>query len=211
MAFETGYNEELLAALVDHRSEEPDIEYKAWMDLADNEKKAKLAKHLCALANHGGGTLIFGVNDDGSYSEPRPESLDLYCQDVINDIVGKYLAPPFHCNVFIVRSSETGKDYPVVRVPPHGRVPVCAKRDGPRQDNRTVGISKGVYYTRIPGPKSVPIDSPELWREVIHRCIVNERESLLVYRSTVLRHCLAPQAAAGSGASCAARTAAGVW
>ena len=33
----------------------------------------------------------------------------------------------------------------------------------------------------------------------------------LVYRSTVLRHCLAPQAAAGSGASCAARTAAGVW
>jgi hypothetical protein len=31
----------------------------------------------------------------------------------------------------------------------------------------------------VPGPKSVPIDTPQLWRDLLHRCVVNERQSLL--------------------------------
>ena len=159
--------------------EEPAVEYKAWIDLSSPESKAKIAKHLAALANYGGGWLVLGVNDDGSHSEPHPGSLAAYSQDTINSIVSQYLTPAFHCSVFLVLSPQTAKEYPVIVVPPHGAQPICAKKDGPLVNKRRIGISKGVHYTRVPGPKSVPIDSPELWRSVLHRCVVAERDALL--------------------------------
>ena len=120
-----------LSSLIDHRTEEPEVEYKAWMDLSTPENKAKLAKHLCALSNYGGGWIIFGVSDDGSHTEPHPGDLAPYNQDIINGIVSRYLHPAFHCNVHFVISPKTSKQYPVVQVPPHGAQPICAKSDGP--------------------------------------------------------------------------------
>ena len=49
-----------LQELVDAPRERLDVEYKAWQDPTDGEASAKLAKHLCALANLGGGFLVFG-------------------------------------------------------------------------------------------------------------------------------------------------------
>jgi|SRR5688572_33031977 len=37
------------------------------------------------------------------------------------------------------------------------------------------------------GPKSVAIETPEQWREIIHRCVDNERESLLVNISKLIQ------------------------
>src|SRR5579884_3631526 len=116
-----------ISTLVDHRTEEPDIEYKTWMDLSVSENKSKIAKHLCALSNFGGGWLIFGISNDGTHSEPHPGDLSSYNQDIINGVISKYLHPAFHCNVYIVPSKTTKKSYPVVRVPPHGAQPVSAK------------------------------------------------------------------------------------
>jgi len=170
---------ERIASLIDHRTEEPEVEYKAWMDLSTPENKAKLAKHLCALSNYGGGWIVFGVSDDGSHTEPHPGDLASYSQDIVNGIVNRYLHPAFHCNVHFVTSRKTSKQYPVVQVPPHGAQPICAKSDGPLVDKRRIGISQGIHYIRIPGPNSVPIDNPELWRKVLHRCVLIERENLL--------------------------------
>jgi hypothetical protein len=168
-----------LASLVDHRTEEPDVEYKSWMDLGAAENKSKLAKHLCAIANYGGGWIIFGVANDGSHAEPHPSDLSGYSQDIINGIVSRYLQPAFHCNVHMVTSAISQKKYPVVQVPPHGAQPVCAKSDGPLVENRRVGVTRGIHYIRVPGPKSEPIDRPELWQKVLHRCVLLERDNLL--------------------------------
>jgi Putative DNA-binding domain len=168
-----------LANIVDHRNEEPDIEYKSWMNLSDSEYKSKLAKHLCALANYGGGWIVFGIADDGTHAEPHPVDLKGYSQDIINGIVSRYLTPSFHCNVYFVTSTLTKKKYPIVRVPPHGAQPVCAKTDGPLIDKRRVGVTQGVHYIRTSGPKSIPIDRPELWKDVLHRCVLAERSQLL--------------------------------
>lgn len=168
-----------LASLIDHRMEEPEVEYKAWMDLTTPENKAKLAKHLCALSNYGGGWIIFGVSNDGSHAEPHPGDLARYSQDTVNGIVNQYLHPSFHCNVHFVASPKTSRQYPVIQVPPHGAQPVCAKSDGPLVDKRRIGVARGVHYIRIPGANSVPIDNPELWRKVLHRCVLIERENLL--------------------------------
>jgi hypothetical protein len=170
---------ERIASLIDHRTEEPEVEYKAWMDLSTPENKAKLAKHLCALSNYGGGWIVFGVSNDGSHTEPHPGDLTPYSQDIVNGIVNRYLHPAFHCNVHFVTSLKTSKQYPVVQVPPHGAQPICAKSDGPLVDKRRIGVSQGIHYIRVPGPNSVPIDNPELWRTVLHRCVLIERENLL--------------------------------
>jgi predicted HTH transcriptional regulator len=52
-----------LSELVAGRSEDLGVEYKAWMETSQPEIRAKLARHIAALANHGGGYLIFGVDD----------------------------------------------------------------------------------------------------------------------------------------------------
>jgi predicted HTH transcriptional regulator len=52
-----------LAALVTAKSEALEVEYKSWIDTSVAETSAKLARHLAALSNHGGGYLIFGVDD----------------------------------------------------------------------------------------------------------------------------------------------------
>jgi hypothetical protein len=168
-----------LASLVDHRTEEPDIEYKSWMNLSDPEYKSKLAKHLCALTNYGGGWIVFGIDDYGSHAEPHPGDLKGYSQDIINGIVSRYLTPSFHCNVYFINSPLTSKKYPVVRVPPHGAQPVCAKTDGPLINKQRLGVTQGVHYIRTSGPQSVAIDRPELWKEVLHRCVLAERSQLL--------------------------------
>lgn len=169
----------LLQDLVEQRLETPSVEYKAWMSLSANEAKAKVARHLCALANSGGGYLVFGFDDEGRPSEPHPADLSGYSQDLLNGIVGSYLQPAFHVTMHAV-TATTGRTYPVVRVPSHGAQPVCAKRDGPQDaKGRTVGIRAGMHYIREQGPKSVAIDSPERWRDVLHRCVLAERDALL--------------------------------
>jgi predicted HTH transcriptional regulator len=52
-----------LAALVTAKSEALEVEYKSWTDTTVAEASARLARHLAALSNHGGGYLIFGVDD----------------------------------------------------------------------------------------------------------------------------------------------------
>ena len=43
-----------LVELVAGGSEDLGVEYKAWMDTSLNEARAKLARHIAALSNHGG-------------------------------------------------------------------------------------------------------------------------------------------------------------
>jgi len=57
-----------LQELVDVPRERLDVEYKAWPNLDDRETRAKLARHLCALANFGGGFLVFGIDDDMTHA-----------------------------------------------------------------------------------------------------------------------------------------------
>lgn len=117
--------------------------------------------------------------DDGSYAEPHPGDLTHYNQDVINGIVSRYLHPAFHCSVYFVISPTNKARYPIVRVPSHGAQPVCAKSDGPLINKHRVGVTQGVHYIRASGPRSVPIDTPDLWRDLLHRCVLAERDKLL--------------------------------
>jgi len=168
-----------LTDLVDYPRETLDIELKEWIDLGDKIAQAKLARHIAALANHGGGYLVFGFCDDESVAPDRPADLSGYSRDTFGRIVNRYLTPAFQCDVRMVQSSAD-LIYPVVRVPSHGSVPVGAKADGPHDSKgQPQGIRSGAYYVRKPGPKSEAALSVEDWQPLIRRCVVFDRDSLL--------------------------------
>ena len=176
-----------LQDLVDAPRECLDVEYKAWLDLDDREAQAKLAKHLCALANQGGGFVVFGIEDNMTPAGEAPADAGPYDQDRLSGIVKRYLTPAFQVEVYRVTASGTGTVHPVVWVPSHEAVPVCSKRAGPYNGGKHVGIEQATHYTRTPGPESVPVTTPEHWRPIIGRCVRHERQALLAGLEPLLR------------------------
>ena len=178
-----------LQALVENPRESLEVEIKDWIDLKDNVVRANIARHIAALANHGGGHLIFGFKDQTLEPNPNgPSSLDSFSRDEISSIVKRYLVPTFQCEVHHIESTTTKIVHPVIWVPSHDAIPICTKADGPADENgKHQGIRIATYYTRASGPASVPIPSPEAWRTLIHRCVVHERATLLKELGSILR------------------------
>ena len=176
-----------LQDLVGAPRERLDVEYKAWLNLKDREVQAGLARHLCALANHGGGFLVFGIADDMTPDGPQPPEAGPYDQDRLSGIVRRYLIPTFQVEVYRVAASGTGRSHPVVWVPSHEAVPVCSRRSGPKTEGETIGIEEATHYTRAPGPESVPATTPEHWRPIIRRCVLHDRRALLAGLEPLLR------------------------
>jgi hypothetical protein len=177
-----------LQDLIENPAERLDVELKDWIDIAnDRVARAKIARHLAALANHGGGYLVFGFDDSRTANPSLPFPLNTFERDNISSIVQTYLTPTFQCEVYLV-SSRTGTTHPVVWVPSHGAIPVCSKADGPQDQNgRPQGIKMATHYIRAPGPQSVPITAPEQWAPIIRRCIVYERTTLVGMFDSLLR------------------------
>ena len=181
-----------LQELVDAPMERLDVEYKAWLDLRDSEVKADLAKHFCAIANHGGGFVVFGIADDMTPVTQLPPEAGPYDHDTVSAIVSRFLTPEFQVTVHTVTAAGTGIDHPVVWVPPLQGVPVCSKRSGPKTTGKAAGIDEVTHYTRAPGPRSVPVTTPELWRPIIRSCVLHDRQTLLAALEPLLRQSGSP-------------------
>lgn len=175
-----------LSSLVGSKSEALEVEYKAWFDTSEPEARAKLARHLAALANHGGGYLIFGVDDKTKIPQGATTlSAELFSEDAISAIVKRYLDPRFQCRV--ERADHEGIKYPVVIVPAHGARPVIAIADGPSDEKRQpVGIREGTIYIRSAGPESIAIRRPDDWTTLLERCL-RHRTDLL---ASIMRHAI---------------------
>lgn len=178
-----------LSDLLARTNESLDVEFKAWMDPKDNETRTKLARHLAALANHGGGYLVFGVDDKARTPLGATElDLALFGQDAIAGIVRKYLDP--RVQVLVEYVVHEGVTYPVIVVPSHGARPVIAIADGPQDNrNRPVGVLQGTIYIRAPGPESAPIRGADDWNALLDRCLTHRSDLL----GNVLRQSLARQ------------------
>jgi len=174
-----------LIDLVDNPDETLAVEYKSGLDLSDPRSKANFARHVAALANHGGGYLVFGFNNDLTRAA-QTEFLAVD-RDAVAGIVKSYLNPPFQCEVRVV-TARSGARHTIVVVPSHGSVPVCAQRDGPQDARgRSQGITSGAYYIRKPGPASEQIVTPAEWAPLMRRCVLAERAAILGAINVVLR------------------------
>lgn len=185
-----------LTDIVDYPRETLEIELKEWVDLTDRVVQAKLAKHLAALANHGGGYVLFGFCDDMSIAPSRPAELSHFNRDTFSSIIKRYLNPTFQCEVIMVTASG-GLVYPIIRVPSHGSTPVAAKADGPSDSKgQPQGVKSGTYYIRKPGPESAPIQGAEEWHPLIRRCVIADRDGLLADIARVVQPSSEPVAVA---------------
>jgi hypothetical protein len=163
--------------LLDDPREELSVEIKSWLDLSKREVQADLARGLIALANHGGGWILFGFTEGASdwrWTEPCPYAPELYGPDAINNISKRYADPAFHCQVRRLRSSA-GNEHVVIEIPGGHRVPIRSKRGGPDGSK----LKQNVYYIRRPRPESAPIEEAHEWDALLKRCISNQRDDLL--------------------------------
>lgn len=169
-----------LRELVNSPVERLDVEYKSWLNLSgeQHEARASLARHIAALANHGGGYVVFGIDDQMNYAGINRDPNTQIDRELVASIVKRYLEPTFQCNVYEVRST-LGNGHPVIFVPPHSAFPISAKADGPKIDGKVKGISRGTYYTTKAGPESAAILNPVEWAPIIRRCVLHERSALL--------------------------------
>ena len=164
-----------LQLLIIEPREDLAVEYKSWLNLDQPKDKATLAKACIALANHGGGSLIIGFDEqNGSLrSVSRPTDHAEITQDAINGVVARYADPPFHCQLHNFEHPMTGVTHFIVSVPGDQIVPVISKR----------GYQKTIQsiqcYIRKPGPRSEQPQSTEEWRTLLRRCVLAEREDLL--------------------------------
>src|ERR1019366_5965902 len=178
--------------LIDSPSETLSVEYKSWLDITDNEVRADLARHIAAIANHGGGMIIFGFNDDLAITMPSPFVEGIIARDSVVGIVKKYLEPTLHCHVELLHSSK-GTTHPIIIVPSHENVPICSKAGGPIVEGKPRGIVVGTYYTRKPGPESERILSAAEWSPIIRRCALHERTNILTAIEASIRGETEPQ------------------
>ena len=166
-----------------------EIEYKSWRNLDHAEDRAELARDIAALANHGGGFIVFGF-DERTLTPDDTDPFRTNCTaERITAIVRAYLDPPVRCEVVPVFSSASVV-HPVVRVSGHGATPVCVRQDGPVVAGAKL-IERGAYYIRkhaptaagrhigMPVPQSLRIDVPQDWAPLIRRCVRRDREALL--------------------------------
>jgi predicted HTH transcriptional regulator len=174
-----------LQELLDSPNETLGVEYKAWLDLTSPEVRADIARHIAAIANHGGGYIVFGFDDSTLEYVPSPfaEKID---RDIISSIVKKYLEPTFQCDVSFV-ISNAGNKHAIVTVPAHGATPICAKSNGPMDGKKILGIVQGQYYLRKAGPESAPIISAVEWSPVIRRCAMHDRAAIFGALDAALR------------------------
>lgn len=186
-------------ALIDTPCRSLEVEYKSWRNLNHAEDRAELARDIAALANHGGGHVIFGFDQDSLIAEDTHPFQTNCTADQVRAIVRTYLDPPVACEVVTLRSA-LGNLHPTIRVASHGTVPICIRQDGPLVSSTRL-IERGAYYTRkhgtlaqgpyigVPRPASCRIEAPQDWVPLIRRCVRQDREALLAMIDASIEGC----------------------
>ena len=174
-------NRDELQELVDFPTgERLDVELKSWLDLNAELDRARLAKEIAALGNHGGGVVVFGIDDrTGLPSAPNGDAAAAITGDAVASLIRRYLEPEFECEVRTL-TSKANIQRPVIRVPPHGVTPICARASGPADKNgRPQVITRGVYYIRKPGARSEPLETATEWGPLIRWCVIHDRSTMM--------------------------------
>jgi predicted HTH transcriptional regulator len=133
-----------LVEFITHGREERNLEYKASLDWADEDAKAKLTKSALAMANiRDGGAVVLGVRKHGEQYTPEgmhPEHAHSFTQDGVAAHVSEF-ADPF-VELTISHVPYDGKNFVVIQVEEFAELPVICRKDG--REN----LRRGAVYTR---------------------------------------------------------------
>jgi hypothetical protein len=176
---------EKLQTILANPQEDLETEFKAWLNLSEEDERANLAQAILAIANHGGGHVVLGFTRSPTGLKPieeGPTDLNHYSPDEINNIVKRYAEPRFQCRVDFVSHPFSGDPFPIITVPGGHKVPIRAKSETSSRKH----VRVNAYYIRRPGPESSEPQTGQEWDEFIRRCVVNSKDDLL----SQIRHIL---------------------
>lgn len=161
------------------------IECKSWLDMSVKHDKAVLAKAAIALANAGGGVIVFGIvedeNQDNHYNcVPRPDTIKRYTSDAVNSAINQYAEPDLDARLEFENHPETGNEHAFVEISGGMQQPVFAKKqlDGV--------IKRLACYIRKPGPKSEEPHTAHEWSELLNRCVRANSDRMLDSIRTII-------------------------
>ena len=170
-----------LQDLIDNPCRALETDYKSWRDLDNPEDQSELARDIAAIANTGGGHVVFGFHE-GHLTPTDLHPFAVNCtSDRVTAIASAYLDPPPATQVTNIRSAR-GDIHPVIRVESHGPIPVCAKRNSPLTERGGVYIRRFAPQRGLPGPvrpETIRAETAQDWAALIRRCTRQDRESLL--------------------------------
>lgn len=154
--------DELLTMASVAADESARVDFKSSFDPGQRGDWCELIKDIAAMANSGGGCIVFGVNDNGSRSAWDPAPVSSLDPAQISDQLRRYVEGLDDCvSVHIIRRGEHELPAMVVQAVHVPRVfinPGNYDRGGGKQ---TTAFSKGGLYFRH-GAKSDPADQADL-------------------------------------------------
>jgi hypothetical protein len=157
----------LIERAQDSTSESKYIDFKSQFDIASNEAWCEVIKDIVAMANSGGGIIVFGIDDDGTSSKMDYAALLAYDTANITTKIAKYTNYQFS-EIEVVEVKRAGKthaaflisaaDIPIVFTKP-GTYEVAEKK-------QKTAFAQGTIYFRH-GSKSEHGNRDDLskWRE----------------------------------------------
>jgi Putative DNA-binding domain/EC042_2821-lke REase len=170
--------EKLLQKALSAQRESKFIDFKESCDIESAESWCEIIKDIAAMANSGGGVIVFGLKNDGTFSGFDGTQLLSYDTAKITDKIAKYTGRQF--SDFELLEVRRGITPLAVLVISEAKLPIVFTKAGTyRTENgkEKVAFQQGAIYFRH-GAKSEPGDSEDL-REVIDRQVERVRRTWL--------------------------------
>ncbi|MDD2774170.1 MAG: putative DNA binding domain-containing protein [Elusimicrobiales bacterium] len=139
---------------------------------ADDCARARCVRDAMALANAGGGWLLFGVTEDGVKGLSREESAALNA-DSFNEFLNGFTLPEFRCRVHKLRMKylEKMRNVAVIDVPGLSGYPVICIADVASPDGRSKILESGAVYVRAHSGGSEKSAGVDAMRAAIRRVV----------------------------------------
>jgi hypothetical protein len=159
-------------------AESAQVDFKAGFDTGSTREWCEVTKDLVAMANSGGGVILFGLNDDGTPSGASLAGLARLDPAVVTDKLAKYVGQQFS-GFRLSTGTRSGAQVVTLEVDGVG-VPLVFTAPGTYEIPSTTGkqqqrtaFSQGTIYFRH-GAKSEPATRDDL-RAVIEREVERHR------------------------------------
>ena len=174
----TPYKQSDLLRIVQGEYERRRVDFKtsvAWK----SPLKRKFTKQIAAFSNAGGGYIVIGVDENKKSLKLNrigvdPKHLATWDTTSINQDIANYISPAI--DVDVIRVPDDSKTFIVLAIPPHQTVPHICTRD--INDSRKLLLREGALYYRTTKKACEEIKKQEDWRDLIRRCVRNDKEEL---------------------------------
>jgi hypothetical protein len=151
------------------KRESKQIEFKQAFDFSDRDWLEKIVRSIVAMANSGGGIIVFGLNRDGNIAGIDVKPILGIDQATITDKVNAYTQSQF--SDFEIKPIEKNGTILATILVRGATLPMVFTKEGayyiPSKKSEGIAFARGTIYFRH-GAKSEPGNSDDL-REVVER------------------------------------------